>query len=160
MDNKISAVLIRAMVGLLLICSAGHVGACTISEDMEDSLPLNSIHVSNADRLKILDMVFSARQWPDVEIRGIVYAGGYILENDPESLAKKRASALKDYLIQLGISNKNIWVDERIIKSADVDDHGNVALNQIGVTLVPICTDGCERLCNDSRVTPASKAIR
>lgn len=146
-----------ALGGLLL---GGYGNACTISEDMEDSLPLNSVAIPNADRLRIAEMVVAARQWPDVEIRGIVYAGGYIKERDPEALAGQRASALQSYLVQLGVKEDNIWIDKRTIKHPDVDPRGADALNQIAVTLVPICNGGCDRLCNDPRVTPTTRAIK
>jgi len=143
---------------IALTANYGH--ACTISEDMVDSLPLNSVELPNSDRLRITDMVMAAREWPDVEIRGIVYAGGYIGERDPTAIADQRASVLRVYLIQLGVKESNIWVDKRTIKHPDVDRAGNKTLNQIAVTLVPICAGGCERLCNDPRVSPNSKIIK
>ena len=160
MTKRTLSIAIRATAVLCAIWAAGNANACTISEDMEDSLLLNSVDVPNSDRLRIADMVLTARQWPDVEIRGIVYAGGYVQEDNPKALADQGASALRAYLIQLGIKEKNIWVDKRIIKKPDTDDNDNKALNQISVTLLPICQGGCERLCNDPRVTPNSKAIK
>jgi hypothetical protein len=152
--------LLRVLFALGVLLRAGYGNACTISEDMEDSLPLNSVQIPNSDRLRIAEMVMAARQWPDTEIRGIVYAGGYTKERDPEVLAGQRAFALQSYLVQLGIKEGNIWIDKRTIKHPDVDFHGSVALNQIAVTLVPICKGGCDRLCNDPRVTPTTRAIR
>lgn len=153
-------IVLRAMVVLCAIWATGGANACTISEDMEDSLPLNSLDIPNSDRLRIADMVMAARQWPDAEIRGIVYAGGYVKEQNPKAIAQERAAALKTYLVQLGVKDGNIWIDTRIIKRPDIDDRGNVTLNQISVTLVPICNGGCDRLCNDPRVTPTTKAIK
>jgi outer membrane protein OmpA-like peptidoglycan-associated protein len=150
----------KALFVLCAVLAASYANACTISEDMEDTLPFNSVDIPNSDRLAIADMVLAARKWPDVEIRGIVYAGGYVKENDPKALADRRAAALKEYLIQLGIKEGNIWVDTRTIKKPDVDHNGKETLNQIAVTLVPICSGGCERLCNDPRVTPNSRAIQ
>jgi hypothetical protein len=152
--------MIRGFVVSFLIASAASSNACTISEDMTSSLPLNSVDIPNSDRLKIADMMLAAKQWPNVDIRGIVYAGGYIKERNPSRLADRRASILKKYLLQLGVKEGNIWVDQRIIKEPDVDDKGNASLNQISVTLVPICEGGCERLCDDPRVTPNSRAIK
>jgi len=154
--SKAATLVFASWIGL-----ATHYGyACTISEDMADSLPLNSVEIPNADRMRIADMVIAAREWPDVEIRGIVYAGGYIEERDPSTVADQRASALRAYLIQLGVRESNVWVDKRTIKHPDVDRAGNKTLNQIAVTLVPICAGGCERLCNDQRVSPNSKIIK
>lgn len=148
------------LFALFTIANARSASACTISEDMTSSLPLNSTEIQNSDRLKIADMIFAAKQWPNVEIRGIVYAGGYVKERNPKVIASERAATLKSYLVQLGVKESNIWVDTRIIKAPDVDDKGNVTLDQISVSLVPICDGGCERLCDDPRVTPNSKAIK
>ncbi|WP_174960921.1 hypothetical protein [Burkholderia ubonensis] len=134
--------------------------ACTVSEDLLDSVPLDSVEIPNADRIKIAEMVIRARQWPDAEIRGIISAGAYIGEKNPQALARERAARLKDYLIQLGIKEKNIWSDTRTIsKSYPRDSAGYEGYLQIGLTLVPICEGGCKRLCDDPRVTPTSKAI-
>lgn len=89
-----------------------------------------------------------------------MYAGGYIKERNPEPLAAERAAILKSYLIQFGVKAANIWVDTRIIQKPDIDDKGVETLDQISVTLVPICEGRCERLCNDPRVAPNSKAIK
>lgn len=150
----------RYLLVLCFVASVGNASACTISEDMTRSLPLNSTEIQNSDRIKIADMMLSAKQWPNVEIRGIVYAGGYVKERNPKGIAAERAAILKSYLVQLGVKEGNIWVDTRIIKDPDIDDKGNATLDQISVTLVPICEGGCERLCNDPRVTPTSKAIK
>jgi hypothetical protein len=148
------------LVAICFVASVGAANACTISEDMTGNVPINSTEVSNLDRVRIANMMLAARQWPDVEIRGIVYAGGYVKERNPKALAARRATILARYLVQLGVDERNIWVDTRIIKTPDVDDNGNATLNQIGVSLVPICQGGCERLCNDPRVTPNSKLIQ
>jgi hypothetical protein len=148
---------------VLAVCLATRVSgarSCTVSEDMASTLPLNSIDIPNADRIEIANMMLVAKRWPNVEIRGIVYAGGYVKERRPEEIAERRAGALKSYLILLGVKEKNIWIDTRTIRKPDVDDKGVPTLNQIAVSLVPICEGGCERLCSDPRVTPTSRAIK
>lgn len=160
LQRNCSSRAIRYLLALCFIASVGSASACTISEDITSSLPLNSTDISNSDRVNIANMMLAAKQWPNVEIRGIVYAGGYVKERNPKAIAAERAAILKSYLVQLGVKEKNVWVDTRIIKEPDVDDKGNATLDQISVTLVPICEGGCERLCNDPRVTPNSKALK
>ncbi|WP_152530616.1 hypothetical protein [Paraburkholderia dilworthii] len=145
---------------LCVLIAASRANACTVSENMEDSLPLNSAEVPNSDRVRITELVIAARQWPNVEIRGILYTGGYVLERDPVAIAKLRGSALRAYLIRLGIKESNIWMNTRTIKRPDIDSKGNKALNQIAVTLVPICEGGCERLCSDPQVTPTTRVMQ
>jgi hypothetical protein len=158
--KKLSVSVCNSLLFMLLAIGPTATIACTISEDMSDSLPLNQIDIPNADRLKLADMVYSARRWPDVEIRGIVYAGGYVKERNPKAIANERAEKLKAYLLQLGIKEENIWIDLRTIREPDVSSRGKKALNQIAVTLVPICEGGCSRLCDDTRVTPDTRVVR
>ncbi|WP_175716136.1 hypothetical protein [Burkholderia anthina] len=134
--------------------------ACTVSEDMLDGVPLNSAGIPNADRIEIAAMVIRARQWPDVGIRGIIAAGAYVGENDPQALALQRVANLKAYLVQLGIKAENIWSDTHIIsKPYPKDSTGREGYLQIGVTLVPICKNGCRHLCDDPRITPTSEVL-
>lgn len=158
--NRVRFRSVRRLLALCFAASAFNASACTISEDMTSSVPLNSTEIPNSDRVRIADMMANAKQWPNVEIRGIVYGGGFVKERNPQALASERAAALRRYLLQLGVKEGNIWVDTRIIKEPDVDDMGRAALDQISVSLVPICEDGCESLCNDPRTTPTSKAIK
>jgi outer membrane protein OmpA-like peptidoglycan-associated protein len=148
------------LLAICFVASVGNANACTISENMQSDLPLNAIEISNSDRIKIANMVLAAKQWPDVKIRGIVYAAGFIKERNPKALAARRAEVMKRYLIQLGVEEGNIWVDTRIFKKPNIDDRGNATLDQMAVTLVPICEGGCAQLCNDPRVTPNSKVIQ
>lgn len=127
---------------------------------MLDSVPLNSDAIPNQDRVRIAEMVIHARQWPDAEIRGIITAGAYVGEADPQALALRRAIRLKEYLVQLGVKRENIWSDTHMIsKPYPKDSAGYEGYLQIGVTLVPICEDGCRRLCGNPRITPTSKAL-
>ncbi|MEF9500598.1 MULTISPECIES: hypothetical protein [Burkholderia] len=135
--------------------------ACTVSEDMLDSVPLNSDAIPNKDRVRIAEMVIRAREWPDAEIRGIVTAGAYIGETNPQALARQRSMHLTDYLVQLGVKRENIWSDTHMIsKPYPKDSAGYEGYLQIGVTLVPICNGGCQHLCGDPRVAPTSRALR
>lgn len=134
--------------------------ACTVSEDMLDSVPFDSVDIPNEDRIKIASMVIRARQWRDAEIRGIITAGAYIGEKDPQALAQRRAANLKEYLVQLGIKTENIWSDTHMIsKPYPKDSTGYEGYLQIGVTLVPLCESGCRHLCEDPSATPTSRAL-
>lgn len=138
----------------------GNAQACTVMEFMQGRLPLNSVDIPNAYRLKIADMVLEARKWPDVQIRGVIEANAYVRETNPQALIEKRAAVLKAYLLQLGIKEENFWVEPHVLTEEMARNaKGELDIHQIGITLVPICQGGCTRLCNDPRVTPTSKAI-
>ncbi|WP_157663565.1 hypothetical protein [Burkholderia ubonensis] len=135
--------------------------ACTISEDIVESVPLNYQGIPNSYRLKMVDLVLNARRWPDVEIQAQVVANAFVSENSPKELAESRGWQLRDFLIQLGIKRKYIYVDTHVIRSPyERDSTGNGGYLQLGVSLLPLCKGGCERLCNDPRVTPNSRVIK
>ncbi|MEX3933212.1 hypothetical protein AB4Y32_15655 [Paraburkholderia phymatum] len=127
---------------------------------MADSVPLNSVEIPNTDRVRIAEMYAEAQAWPNAEIRGIVRAGGYEREEHPQRIAAQRAGELKNYLIQLGIKEDNIWTDLRVVSARFANVGGKFEPYQIAVTMVPICDGGCERLCNESRIDWNSKAIK
>ncbi|WP_232482492.1 hypothetical protein, partial [Burkholderia ubonensis] len=135
--------------------------ACTISEDIVESVPLNYQGIPNSYRLKMVDLVLNARRWPDVEIQAQVVANAFVGENSPKELAESRGWQLRDFLIQLGIKRQYIYVDTHVMRSPyERDSTGNGGYLQLGVSLLPLCKGGCERLCNDPRVTPNSRVIK
>ncbi|WP_141712794.1 hypothetical protein [Burkholderia ubonensis] len=135
--------------------------ACTISEDVVESVPLNYQGIPNSYRLKMVDVVLNARQWPDVEIQAQVVANAFFGENSPKELAESRGRQLRDFLIQLGINWQYIYVDTHVMSSPyERDSTGKGGYLQLGVSLLPLCKGGCERLCNNPRVTPNSRVIK
>ncbi|WP_152036627.1 hypothetical protein [Burkholderia pyrrocinia] len=137
-----------------------HASACTISENMLESVPLNYAGIPNAYRLKMTDMVLAARRWPDVEIQAQIIASAYAGEHNALRLAQSRGEQLKNFLMQLGIKSQYIYVDTHINRTVyPVDSTGHGGYLQLGVSLLPLCKNGCERLCNDPRVTPTTKLI-
>lgn len=153
------AQLIAAFSIALLFSTA--VVACTIGESMETALPFNDTELSNADRINIANIVVEARKWPDVEIQAVIIAGAYAGEKNIERLKDIRGENAKSYLMQLGIKKKNILIDRKTLTDEMVrNDDGTLSIHQVVIELTPICSGGCERLCDDPRVTPTTKAIK
>ncbi|MDP9587347.1 UNVERIFIED_ORG: hypothetical protein J2791_006681 [Burkholderia contaminans] len=137
-----------------------HASACTISENLLESVPLDYPGIPNAYRIKMADMVLAARRWPDVEVQAQIVASAYIAENNASSLAKSRGEQLKGFLTQLGIKPQYIYVDTHVNRTVyPVDSTGHGGYLQLGVSLLPLCKNGCDNLCNDSRVTPTTRLI-
>ncbi|WP_157376203.1 hypothetical protein [Burkholderia ubonensis] len=135
--------------------------ACTISEDVVESVPLNYQGIPNSYRLKMVDAVLNARRWPDVDIQAQIVASAFVGENGPNELAESRGWQLRDFLIQLGIKRQYIYIDTHVMRSPyERDSTGNGGYLQLGASLLPLCKGGCERLCNDPRVTPNSRVIK
>jgi hypothetical protein len=135
--------------------------ACTISESMETRLPLNSTYLTNDDRLAIANIVIEAKRWPDVDIQAVVIAGAYIGERNVERLKSERGATVSAYLVQLGIKPQHVLIEPKTLTDQMVkNEDGSLNLHQIYVELVPLCDGGCERLCNDPRVTPNSRAVQ
>lgn len=143
----------------LSICTSSI--ACTISESMETRLPLNSTYLTNDDRLAIANIVLEAKKWPDVDIQAVVIAGAYVEERNVEKLKSERGAIVSAYLVQLGIKPQHVLIEPKTLTDQMVkNEDGSLNLHQIYVELVPLCKGGCERLCNDPRVTPNSRAIQ
>jgi hypothetical protein len=140
----------------------GSASACTIGEEAQAHLPVNTTTLSNADRLAIANSVIEARKWPDVQIQAVVIAGAYIRERDIDRLKEARAENVRAYLQQLGIKNENILIDKKTFTDEMVNKRtdGTLDIHQIIVELTPICRGSCAWLCDDPRVTPHSKAIK
>ncbi|WP_321841953.1 hypothetical protein [Paraburkholderia bannensis] len=152
---------IHIIFSMLLVSVVHHASACTISEDMLESVPLNYEGIPNNDRLKMADMVASARRWPDVEIQASIVANAYVGEKNAPELAKSRGEQLKAFLIQLGVKSQYISVDSHIVRVPyPADSTGPGGFMQLGVSLTPLCKRGCDQLCNDPRVTPNTKVVQ
>lgn len=135
--------------------------ACTINESMETRLPYDSASLSNEDRLSIANIVLAARKWPDVDIQAVIIAGAYVGEKGGEKLKSERGAVVRAYLIQLGIKPQNILIEPKTLTDQMVKrDNGTLNLHQIAIELVPLCKSGCERLCDDPRVTPNSRIVK
>lgn len=135
--------------------------ACTISESMETRLPFNAIELTNGDRLSIANIVLEAKKWPDVDIQAVIIAGAYVGEKDRERLKSERGELVKSYLVQLGINPQNVLIEPKVFTNEMVkNEDGTLNLHQISIELVPLCKGGCERLCDDPRITPHSRSIK
>ncbi|MGY6152100.1 hypothetical protein ACW9YK_04555 [Paraburkholderia graminis] len=135
--------------------------ACTISESMETRLPFNAVELTNRDRLSIANIVLEAKKWPDVDIQAVIIAGAYVGEKDRERLKSERGELVKSYLVQLGINPQNVLIEPKVFTNEMVkNEDGTLNLHQISIELVPLCKGGCERLCDDPRMTPHSRSIK
>jgi hypothetical protein len=154
-----SLLLLAPVIATSLIST--EVRACTISESMETRLPFDAIELSNKDRLLIANLVLEARNWPDVDIQGVVTAGAYVREKNGQKLKNERGALVRSYLIQLGIQPQNTLIEPKTFTDEMVrNTDGTLNLHQISIELVPLCKGSCERLCDDPRVIPHSRAIK
>ncbi|WP_321818038.1 MULTISPECIES: hypothetical protein [unclassified Paraburkholderia] len=156
---------IRSTISLAIAISALSIGAssiaCTIGESMETRLPLNSTFLTNDARLSIANIVVEAKKWPDVDIQAVVIAGAYVREQNIEKLKTERGAVVSAYLVQLGIKPQNVLIEPKTLTDQMVkNEDGSLDLHQIAIELVPVCKGGCERLCDDPRVTPKSRVVR
>ncbi|MBN3777456.1 hypothetical protein G3O06_07810 [Burkholderia sp. Ac-20345] len=152
-------ILILAFLACLL--NLQHASACTISEDILESVPLNYAGIPNDYRLKLVDMMLNAQRWPDVEIQAQIIASAYAGEKNASELAKSRGKQLKDFLVQIGIKPQYIYTDTHIVRTPyPLDSTGHSGYLQLGVSLMPLCKGSCAWLCDDPRVKPTSRAIK
>jgi len=153
----------RAVIAALAVSAFlnGSAGACTIGEEAEIELPLNTTELTNANRLAIADAVIEARKWPDVRIQAVIMAGAYTVERNLDWLKEDRARNVMVYLQQLGIRSEDVLIekhtftDEMVAKRPD----GTPGYRQVFIEFKPICKDSCAWMCNDPRVTPRTRVI-
>ncbi|WP_233839031.1 hypothetical protein [Paraburkholderia sp. ZP32-5] len=143
------------------VCLNGSAGACTIGEEAEIELPLNTTALTNANRIAIEDAVIEARNWPDVRIQAVIMAGAYTVERNLDRLKEDRAKNVMIYLQQLGIRSEDILIEKHTFTDEMVEKRPDGALSyrQVFVEFKPICNGSCAWMCNDPRVTPRTKVI-
>jgi hypothetical protein len=152
---------IVAVVGAGFLACTHLSFACKIFEEFSASVPTNTVGIGNADRVRLAEAVIRARTWPDVEIGAEVSAPAFASEDKPKALSSARTDAIDAYLVQLGVKKSNIFSEPRVISNPEARNReGLERLREIYVSLAPICPNGCDRLCNDPRVIPVSKAIK
>ncbi|MEF9440891.1 hypothetical protein OWS73_04680 [Burkholderia sp. 1B3(2022)] len=132
--------------------------ACTIGESVRIPLPLNSVDVTNADRLKIANAVIEARKWPDAEIQAVVISGAYTTERNRERLKTERAKIASEYLKQLGIRNEHIIIDKKTFTDAMVrNSDGTLTLYQIDIELTPFAEAGVKGFATTRALRPEAR---
>ncbi|RXV68252.1 hypothetical protein D1006_24010 [Burkholderia stabilis] len=124
--------------------------ACKILLTNSMELPLNSTEIANSDRLAVVRHYLTAREWTREGAAASIDATAYDWENRPNQLAQQRGAQMKSFLVQLGMSPDDIYVDERIVSrrngKLDPDDR-----KQLWVQFVPKCPPaGCQSLCNSA----------
>ncbi|WP_310633157.1 OmpA family protein [Paraburkholderia sp.] len=106
----------------------------------------NVISLSNYDRLKLADLLVTARDSPAKDGPVVIYGLADDRERGAETIARSRAQSVSDYLQSLGVTSNRINIDTKIWRtSSPVPTHER---NQIEVEIVPSCgPDGCENPC-------------
>ncbi|WP_322026629.1 hypothetical protein [Burkholderia sp. BCC1977] len=137
------------MLGALLSLPV-QADACKILLTDSMQLPLNSTAIANSDRLAIARHYLTAREWTREGASASVEATAYDWESQPAELARQRGALMKSFLVQLGMSPDDIYVDERIVfrRSGKLDPD---EAKQLWVQFVPKCPPaGCQSLCNSA----------
>jgi hypothetical protein len=150
-----------SVLGTVFLMASQPSFACKIFEDFTARVPTNVVNIGNADRVRLADTVIRARTWPDAEIGAEISTPAFSTEHEPEALSAARAEAITSFLVLLGVKKENIFSEPRIVSNPVARNaEGLERLREIYVSLAPICPNGCDRLCNDPRVTPVTKAIK
>ena len=148
MNNGKNMKFVTCTLGLVLAAISLQSQACSVLLQDNIQLPRNIVEISNSDRLALTRHYLTAREWTAEGTSVTVQAAAFDSEANPKQLAASRGKGIKEFLMQLGLDSKDIYVDERIIKlnkgKIDPDDKW-----QVGVEFVPKCpSSGCQNLCN------------
>lgn len=109
-------------------------------------MPLNSVVLSNAARLRIANLFADVSSLPVPGVEAIVYSYASTAERTPNVLATRRAEVVIQYLSQLGVAPSLMHVQSEVVTHAK---GGEAGLNQIEMQFAPMCPPkGCGFLCN------------
>lgn len=152
---------VKAILSFAAICTAGLVTngtalACRVSMDFSASMPPNAVEIDNKARLRLADTIIRTRAWPDEAIASVL-TPAFATERKPEELAKKRAAAVKDILLQLGIKEQNIFIDAKVLSHLIAPNkEAREQLRDVYIEFTPQCYGHCAQLC-DGSYTPPNK---
>src|ERR1700751_3608982 len=97
-------------LGAILFAISIHSEACSIFLQDNIQLPLNSVNLTNRDRLALTRHYLTAREWTEEGARADVEAVAFDSEVNPKGLAASRGRSIKAFLMQLGLDNDDIYV--------------------------------------------------
>ncbi|WP_269508094.1 OmpA family protein [Burkholderia sp. IMCC1007] len=102
--------------------------------------------LSNVDRVELANLLITVRDSAAREGAVVIY--GFANENERNALvvARRRAEAVQEYLLSLGVWRHRINVDTKIWRNASLVPVSQ--RNQIEVEFIPACSPGgCENPC-------------
>ncbi|WP_061125621.1 hypothetical protein [Caballeronia catudaia] len=146
---------------MLILCHAMPACACTFSQMLDVTIPLNTVDIGNAARVEVAQMVIRARDWRSVtgvDIKAEIISPALASEHRAASLANARGKMIKAYLMQLGLKEENIFYDPQVLqerRGETPEQYEHFRRTTIG--LLPVCEGGCDRLCHDPAIAPDSR---
>ncbi|AQG97835.1 hypothetical protein A9R05_02585 [Burkholderia sp. KK1] len=150
---------VKVILSFIFICAAGLVTngtalACRVSLDFSTSMPPNAVEIDNGARLRLADTIIRTRAWPDEAIASAL-TPAFSTEHKPEELAKRRAAAVKDILLQLGIKEQNIFIDAKVLSHPIAPSReARERLRDVYIEFTPQCYGHCAQLCDGSYTPP------
>lgn len=139
-----------ALTSAALFCTSNLALACSLALQTSANMSMNSAELTNADRLRLVDLILKVRDLP-LRSQAIIY--GYALPGEPDAaaLARRRTDSIMKFLIQMGVRSTDVIHVETSVVSAN-SKHDKTELAD--VQFAPICpAGGCDFLCN----TPIQK---
>jgi hypothetical protein len=136
---------LRAGISLALLFFCYNALSCSFSLQMGARLPSGEVDLSNADRLKLANLVISVRNSPANDGIAVIYASANRQERQPAQLARNRAASVRAYLVQLGVDPSRMRVDAQVVDRAKSTAEQR---HEVEIEFVPECPpQGCDSLC-------------
>ncbi len=125
---------------------SGKAFACSVALQYGGKLESGVTSLSNVDRVELANLLITVRDSAAREGAVVIY--GFANENERNALvvARRRAEAVQEYLLSLGVWRHRINVDTKIWRNASLVPVSQ--RNQIEVEFIPACSPGgCENPC-------------
>ncbi|MGU7771410.1 hypothetical protein ACV229_14640 [Burkholderia sp. MR1-5-21] len=131
---------LRVLIGFSVACFYGMASACSFALQYGGKVQHGVTSISNIDRVQLAGLLIAVRD--SVAKDGPVVICGLADDNedDAKTVARRRAEAVEDYLLSLGISRDRINIDTKIWRN---DSHILPSQrNQIEIEFIPASSPG------------------
>ncbi len=140
-----------ALTSALLCFATEHAAACSFSFQMSAKMPTDSAELTNADRIRLANLVIDVRALPVPGSAAVVYSYASESEHSPRVLAARRSQTVTGFLSQMGIELAHIYVESTVVPRGKNDRND---VDQVDIQFTPLCPPGgCGFLCG----TPINK---
>ncbi|RQS70429.1 hypothetical protein DID96_14875 [Burkholderia sp. Bp8963] len=135
------------LISFAALCVSGKASACSFALQYGGKIQHGITTISNADRVALAELLVTVRDSVAKDGPVVIYGFADDNEHHAETIAYRRAEAVREYLLSLGILRDRINIDTKIWRSDSLVPPSE--RNQIEVEFVPACSpSGCESPCD------------
>lgn len=133
-------------ISVAVSCFSGTAFACSFALQYGGKVERGVTSISNTDRVELANLLITVRDSVAKDGPVVIYGFADENEHDAITVARRRAEAVEEYLLSLGISRDRINIDTKIWRNDSLILPSR--RNQIEIEFIPACSSGrCESPC-------------